>query len=585
VKRGVGSNLFLWSLAAVLVCVVGAQAYLSAALDHWLADRTRADLVVRLQLIEREASAFSASDADTSAWNALAVDLGGRAAAHLTIIRKDGEVVGNSHEASGSAENEAAQPEIAGALANGLADNVRKSGTAGERTLHVAAAIRRGGVVFGVARLSMPLGGVDRTVARATHVLTVALLVIAAVAVLMSILGVRLGMGRMRVLIGEARKMAGGAQGTDLRGSGGDEFSELARTLDQLAESLSRAVADLRKERDLLGGILDGMREGVLLVDRDGRVALANPALREMLLLPEDITGKWLFEAVRQPELKGLIDRARDSGEASSDEIETGGIAPRRLLVHAVAVAHEPGGLLAVLFDVTSLRRLESLRRDFVANVSHELRTPVAALRSASETLLGGAAADPQAMRDFVEIIDRNSARLQQLIEDLLDLARIEAREVRLDLGPVDIGAAATGVMALLREQADAKGIRLSADVPGDTARVRADRHAIDQVLTNLVDNAVKYCQRGARVSVTAAAEGDLVRVSVVDDGPGIEEKHQPRLFERFYRVDAGRSREVGGTGLGLAIVKHLVEAMGGTVSVQSTPGTGSAFSIVLPRV
>jgi two-component system phosphate regulon sensor histidine kinase PhoR len=224
------------------------------------------------------------------------------------------------------------------------------------------------------------------------------------------------------------------------------------------------------------------------------------------------------------------------------------------------------------------------MRRDFVANVSHELRTPVTSIRSAAETLIDGAATDPQASLAFVNIIDRNAARLHQLVEDLLDLSRIEARGFRLSFEPIELRPIFSQVLGLFRERASKKNVMLEERALGEVPKVRADRRALEHVLTNLIDNAVKYCPSGAHVWLGVQLSNEAVTVTVSDDGPGIDERHLPRIFERFYRVDAGRSREVGGTGLGLSIVKHLVEAMGGTVSVESKLNQGTTFSFTLKR-
>jgi two-component system phosphate regulon sensor histidine kinase PhoR len=241
--------------------------------------------------------------------------------------------------------------------------------------------------------------------------------------------------------------------------------------------------------------------------------------------------------------------------------------------------------MFAVFVDVTEMRRLESMRRDFVANVSHELRTPVTAIRSAAETLQTGRPDDPAMLDLFVGIIERNAARLQDLVEDVLDLSRIESRELRLSFEPLELGAVYGQVLSLFKERADRKGIDLVNEASDLLLRVRADRRALEHVLTNLVDNAVKYCGKGVCVRMGAVEQGGNVLLFVADDGPGIEARHLPRIFERFYRVDAGRSRELGGTGLGLSIVKHLVEAMGGSVQVESSPGEGTTFSFTLRRV
>jgi two-component system phosphate regulon sensor histidine kinase PhoR len=278
------------------------------------------------------------------------------------------------------------------------------------------------------------------------------------------------------------------------------------------------------------------------------------------------------------------LDQGRRSIEPVTREIDFGTIQPRRLLVRAALLPGDQGGLLAVFVDVTEVRRLESLRREFVANVSHELRTPVTAVRSAAETLQNAASNDPVATRAFLGIIERNAERLHDLVEDLLDLSRIESRGLKLNMEPLDLDAVYDQVLSLFGERAEKRGTFLAHEVPDDLPRVLADRRALEHVLTNLVDNAVKYCPSGTHIRLYAVAEGHTVELIVEDDGPGIEQRHLPRLFERFYRVDAGRSRDIGGTGLGLSIVKHLVEAMGGVVRVESIPGVGTKFGVTLNR-
>ncbi|MBL8606731.1 MAG: PAS domain-containing sensor histidine kinase [Myxococcales bacterium] len=357
------------------------------------------------------------------------------------------------------------------------------------------------------------------------------------------------------------------------------DLGELSVELGRLSQSLTKTMNELRVERDLQTNILEGMQEGVLLLDAEGRILLMNSALREMLLLRDEAIGSPFIFAVRNTELKELFDAARRK-KTSTRELDLAGLKPRRLLVRAAAQGVQ---VLAVFVDVTEIRRLESLRRDFVANVSHELRTPVTSVLSAAETLRDAASKDPTSVPRFLDIIQRNAERLQRLIEDLLDLSRIESKEYRLRPEPVDLGALASQSVQSIRQRADEKKQRLAVTVP-DGTKLTTDRRALEQVLTNLVENAVKYCPEGASITVTATAEDKKLRVAVEDTGAGIAPEHIPRLFERFYRVDAGRSRAVGGTGLGLSIVKHLVEAMGGTVGVESTVGKGSTFFAVLPR-
>ncbi len=379
-----------------------------------------------------------------------------------------------------------------------------------------------------------------------------------------------------------ARRMAKGYLQTRPPRFVRDEFRELAASLEQLAEGLSTTLAELKMERDLVGGILSGMAEGVLLIDREGKLALINPALRDMLLLPTLAIGKPPLEVIRNTELEQLIERARSGETPAPTELELAGIRPRRVLVRASSLVGDPGGVLAVFVDVTEVRRLEGMRRDFVANVSHELRTPVTAIRSAAETVRGAAASDPIAAARFIDIIERNATRLHLLVEDLLDLSKIEAKQFHLEVDTIGIAPFLRQAVNLLRDKAENRRIRITVRADRGLA-ARADRRALEQIVVNLVDNAIKYCPEGAEVVVEAAVVDGEVRVDVADTGPGIEAKHLPRLFERFYRVDVGRSRHVGGTGLGLSIVKHLVEASGGRVSVVSTVGKGTTFSFTLP--
>ncbi len=451
------------------------------------------------------------------------------------------------------------------------------------RTLYSAARFQLPDGSSAIARVGASLRGVDDALAQfgntvlAASALLLALLVV--VAGSLASLTAR-GLGDLTEV---ARRMAAGDWEARSGLEGDDALAELGRTLDKLARGLSSSLEALRGERDRMAGILQGMQEGVLLLDAQRQIVLLNPALREMMLLPADAEGKPLLDVVRHAELRDLFDAALRKDEPTTQEVELGGLKPRRLLVR-IARRDASRELVAVFVDVTEMRRLESMRRDFVANVSHELRTPVTAIRSAAETLSGGAAEDPAAARAFIGIIDRNAQRLHALVEDLLDLSRIEARGFKLSLEPVELRPLFSQVAGLFRERASEKGMQLEEQLPALLPPVRADRRAMEHVLSNLIDNAVKYCGPGARITLSASVTAESVSVSVSDDGPGIDERHLPRVFERFYRVDAGRSRDVGGTGLGLSIVKHLVEAMGGEISVVSQLGAGTTFSFSLAR-
>jgi two-component system, OmpR family, phosphate regulon sensor histidine kinase PhoR len=587
----VRGKLFLAMLAVTAVCVIAADAYLSSSLSRSLTQRIQDDLTVRLALVERAAEETAAPLDDLAAWDARADALGERAQARVTVIRTDGVVIGDSQVALAdlpAVENHAGRPEIAAALAQGSGVASRLSRTVRERMLYVAMPFRRGGQVAGVVRAAVPLAAVDRALASTRWLLLAAsLLAIGVASVALVALTGRLTRV-VAVMTEAARRMAAGDLDARTRVSGGDELGELGRTLDHLADELSGSLGELREERDLLSGILDAMHEGVILVDADRRIALVNPALREMLLLPADVVGQRPLEAIRHAELQELLARVGATRAPAAVEIEVSGVRPRRLLARASPLAPGSDETVVVFIDVTDLRKLESLRRDFVANVSHELRTPVTAVRSAAETLRDAQVRDPEAAGRFIDIIERNAERLQALVDDLLDLSRMDSRQYQLRLEAVDLPAFFQQVVEPMRERAEKKGIALVVDLPAAAAalRPRADPRALEQVLSNLVDNAIKYCAAGAtvRLSAGSGANGRELELSVSDDGPGIEARHLPRIFERFYRVDAGRAREQGGTGLGLSIVKNLVEAMTGRVTVDSAPGRGSTFHVFLPR-
>lgn len=432
-------------------------------------------------------------------------------------------------------------------------------------------------------RSFVPMLAVEDALAEARTVFLAATLFGVVGAWALSALAVRWAVRASSSLVETARAVVSG--GTSESSPPGDPaFAELGHALDHLAGSHLSTLGDLRRQGERMGRILNGMQEGVLLLDEQGRIAFVNPALRHMLLLGADAVGRAPSQVLHNAELEDLLLSAREQAAPVRREIDLGGLKPRRLEVRVAPLPGELGTVFAMFVDVTEMRRLEGVRRDFVANVSHELRTPVTAIRSAAETLTTAIQTDPGAVPMFVEIIDRNAERLHGLVEDLLDLSRIESRELKLKLEFLDLSEIFSQVIGLFAERADKKGIALRSDLEEGFPPAVADRRALEHVLSNLVDNAVKYCGSGSTVRLSADRGDAAVRVLVADNGAGIEPKHLARLFERFYRVDTGRSRELGGTGLGLALVKHLVEAMGGKVGVESAPKVGTTFFFTLPR-
>jgi two-component system phosphate regulon sensor histidine kinase PhoR len=340
---------------------------------------------------------------------------------------------------------------------------------------------------------------------------------------------------------------------------------------------------EIRRQLAVLRAVIDGMAEGVWITDEAGVVAQHNDALKALLFTAGDLVGRRPSELLHSAELQAAVERACQGAESARLELTLESLRPRMLDVRVSPLGGHLGGSAAVFFDVTELRRLEKIRKDFVGNVSHELRTPITAIRGYAETLQSGAIRDPKAAPAMVDIILRQALRLSELVEDLLELSRLESKEFRVTRNPIVLGKAVRRATEAVRPRAEARGTALAVKVPRRLV-VLADSRGLEQVLLNLIENAVKYIPPGGSVGVSARAVGPSVEIAVRDNGPGIEDKHLPRLFERFYRVDKGRSRDMGGTGLGLSIVKHLVTAMGGEVRVESTLGEGSTFFVTLPR-
>jgi two-component system phosphate regulon sensor histidine kinase PhoR len=388
----------------------------------------------------------------------------------------------------------------------------------------------------------------------------------------------------LRLLARQTRNRADGLPRLPASPSRSDEVVHLEGAIDGLHKQLSAQYDTLHQETRTLHAVLNGMAEGIWVTDAEGTVVCHNQALREMLQPGGGggIDGQRPLALIRNEALHEGVLRACREGTTRELELTLEGLFPRTLAIRVSPLGKDLPGSAAVFRDVTELRHLEKVRKDFVANVSHELRTPITAIRGYAETLQGGALADPAVAPKMVEIIHRQSERLSELVEDLLELSRLEAREVKLSFTDVPLALAAARAADTVRPKADSKQLTVALHVPANLVAV-GDERAVEQVLLNLLDNAVKYTPAGGRVDVFGAHEDGQCVVRVKDTGVGLDPKHLPRIFERFYRVDKGRSRDMGGTGLGLSIVKHLVGAMDGEVRVESQPNQGSTFTIFLP--
>ncbi len=378
-----------------------------------------------------------------------------------------------------------------------------------------------------------------------------------------------------------ADRIASGDLSVRTRARRGDEIGALGRALDRMADQLEERFARVRDEEARLRAMLDAMVEAVLVADREGRVVLSNAAFGR--LSDGDPTGKRVIETLRSPELHDAVERAI-IGTGGRVQIEVPTAKVLRTLRATISPLPEGKGAIAVLHDVTELERANAIRRDFVANASHELRTPLTSIRGFAETLQSGALDDPKIAKRFVSSIVENSVRLSRLVDDLLELSRSESPNVQYELEPVSIDEVATKVLRALEAQALEKKVELTLETEGNVW-ARAELQALEHVIVNLVDNGIKYTPSGGRVVVRASKNETHAILEVEDTGQGIGAEHLPRIFERFYRVDAGRARQQGGSGLGLAIVKHLVLKMEGEIRVESRMGKGTLFHVELPVV
>jgi two-component system, OmpR family, phosphate regulon sensor histidine kinase PhoR len=389
--------------------------------------------------------------------------------------------------------------------------------------------------------------------------------------------------------IRELKQFSGRVAGGDFRPleipPGGDELDDLARALNHTAAQLDGTIRVLTDERNRSAAILRSMIEGVAVISAQERVLFSNRAFSQILGLEAIVVeGRPLVEVVRQSDLLAVIKRALAHHEEISSEIVVGTVRPRSFAVTASPVRAEgPTGAVLVLHEISELRRLERVRQDFVANISHEFRTPLTAIQGFAETLLGGALDDTANRRRFVEIIRNHATRLARLTEDLLELSRIEAGQLELEFRPVSVEYLIESCLETARLKAAQRDLIVEVSIPDGLPSIRGDANRLQEVLQNLLDNAVQYTPEKGRIEVQASQVGGAVVLTVADTGIGIPQAEQGRIFERFYRVDAARSREAGGTGLGLSIARHIVDAHGGKLWVESAVGEGSRFHFSIP--
>ncbi|MEW5867078.1 MAG: two-component system histidine kinase PnpS, partial [Bacillota bacterium] len=485
-------------------------------------------------------------------------------------------------------ENHGSRPEVLEALRAGIGVTTRYSATLGARLRYIAMPVESDGAVVGYVRLAMPLAQVERSTGVIGRFIANAAVLATLVGFVLSLVLARSIGNPLRDMALAARQIARGDFGRKIpvRGAGGgDELGQLAESFNYMAEELERSISEISERKNRMETILSAMADSVVAVDRSGRILLMNRAACSMFGISEaQARGKYVLEAIRNHDLAESLNLAR-AGQADSRELRLHPPGPSYLRLHTAPILDRNGisGAVAVLQDVTDLKRLEQVRTDFVSNVSHELRTPVTSIKGFVDTLLDGAMEDRETLHRFLGIISREADRLAQIISDLLELSSLESKGSEIRKSPVALRSVVDAALGVIQDKAEARNIRIDVEIEPDFPRVPGDEDLLVQVFVNLLDNAVKYTQEGGSVKVSASRDDGTTRVDVSDTGIGIAPEHLPRVFERFYRIDKARSRQLGGTGLGLSIVKHIVERHGGTVSVSSTPGKGSTFSFTLP--
>ncbi len=566
----------------VLAVLIGLSFYII----RFVEDRSVEDLEARLgdqaTLIAQLAAPIMTGDPDPALVDALAHQVGSETQSRVTIIDQDGVVLGESVEDRATMDNHASRPEFVQARLNGIGSSIRFSQTAKTDMFYLAVPVTDQGKTLGFVRVALSLEAVDQKVAHLRNTLLSAAIAAALLAGLLAVLISSKVTRPLRELIAASDQMAEGRLENHLIPTTHDEIGQLTQTFNEMAHQLNARIADLEAERSRVGAVLSVMTDGVIIVDSDNRVQSINPAAVDIFELDlEKTQGKSLFELVRHHKLAEILDRSRETSESQSATLEVGG---KRLYIQATATplgSAQPGNMLVLFQNLTRLRRLETIRQDFISNISHELRTPLASLKALTETLNDTALEDPPAARHFLQQMDTEIDALTQLVEELLELSRIESGRVPLKLEPVSPFTLIEQAVQRLKMQAERAQLKIFIECPPDLPPFPADPNRLEQVIVNLLHNAIKFTSVGGEVHIAAQQTKTSILFSVQDNGQGIASADLPRIFERFYKTD--RARSGGGTGLGLAISRRLVEAHGGTIWAESLEGKGSTFYFSIP--
>lgn len=508
----------------------------------------------------------------------------------ITIIDKAGKVLADSSEpleSIANMENHATRPEIIAALKNETGTSIRYSMTFQTKMLYVAVSIQRNGMTVGAVRTAMPITQVNQALAAARK----PVFVIAFLAILFILSSGLFFMHRItkrirRITLG-AERYAAEDWSEKVLIDGKDELKMLADTMNHMASILQHRIRDLESEKGKVSAILSNMTDAVIAIDRKKEIVLANPIAEKLFGFSiAAAKGKSLIEATRHPYLESIVDKAFAEHKLVAGEIQLTGKTKNLLQISVIVTEHkirDIGGIL-VFHDITEMRRLENARKEFVANASHELRTPLTSIKGFIETLLGGASKDTATSERFLKMMQEDATRLGRLVEDMLTLGEIEQGSRPFKKETIDLFREIRAVVERFKGQIEIKKITVDDQLPSHLQPIAGDRDKVRQVFVNLIDNAVKFNKEGGKIILSANPGDEGIEVTVEDTGCGIPHDAVGRIFERFFRVDKARSRELGGTGLGLAIVKHIMEAHGGRVTCQSILDKGSCFSVFFPK-
>ncbi|MBK7142361.1 MAG: HAMP domain-containing protein [bacterium] len=579
-------------LIITLVSLLAVAWYASRSLRQFYFDQTALDLEVRATLLSGQVEPFfldsPLNTTDSLQLQSIVSELGLKTDTRLSAISLSGRIIADSHEPSVAWQNQTPNPEFAAARAGAIGIDSRFRKQSNEPVMYAAVPLTINGDIRAVIRASIPIGFIEDALWEIRIKIGVAALLIGIISAMISLWASRRISRPLQELRTGASKFAAGDLSNRMPISDSEEIGGLAEAMNEMALQLDERIQTITRQRNEQEVILAGMIEGVIAVDTEERLLIVNRAASELLQINADTArGRTIQEVVRNTDLLRLIDSTLATNAPTEGEIAMGERGEQTLQAHGTLLRDQEGatiGALLVFYDITKLRKLENLRREFVANVSHELKTPITSIKGFVEALQDGAIDNTEDAKRFLGIITRQVDRLHSIIEDLLALSRIEQDAEKSGI-PLELGSiyeVLHSAMQACAHTATTKKMQLSLTCD-QSLRTRINPPLLEQAVVNLIDNAIKYSDSEKPIEVAAGVVGGELIIAVRDHGKGIGKEHLPRLWERFYRVDTARSRSMGGTGLGLAITKHIVLAHNGRVSVESEPGIGSTFKIHLP--